>query len=1543
MAISFPAYAAVQNVTDNQADSQIIAQKSNEDPKFDYGAKSQDYVEGQDYFSLENQYVKALIGSTKAKNDQKGPMSNGAIMDAVSKTSNRENLDWTQFVIKPQMDAGWNNTGSAANNVVDLNDISVEGNTIVAKGNYLANPDIKGEVTYSLVEDTPLLKMEVKLTNEGAEDFQGYFEYLTDPDENNEDGTYVPGVGWTTSNSSTVLINHEWTENYIFEGNKDGYSGYTAHAILWDEKDTTPTGLVNDSYIFGAWFDASVKAGESKTLTFYHLAHDPGSVDKPYSEAEFWAKVVRGEVEVDQYGMVEGTVTDREGNPIPNVNVTCEYTDGERTAGTAVTDENGHYSIRVEKTVYTLTASIPGYGESSQSVNFIVAGENGETVILDDVTADIILDDLNGTRITENTSMLSLGGLVEGKVGDYTIENDLFTMTVADETQDSQLQNSSAGRILDIAFNGRQDAMDWLFTSWISDVKPHQTAQDGVLPGDSWIQLDTRFDSLEVVSQSSQKVVLKATGVYHHDLAKTPDGQEAVIEQLITVESGKPYAQIETTIKNTSGQKLDLYVGDAMDLDMSTQSSYAPGIGDITAAYNSPIDEKASQPWFSQYATGQQEIYSFLYEDDFDFNVFGSSNWLMGYAPVSLEDGQSYTYSRQMVVLDTEGYEEAPEAMNAYYNAQEYGLEASMEVYEGDINKGDVFPVKVTINNSSDQPVKDVNVSLTTPYQMFSTEDSTITVDEIPAQSSKTVEFSVLALEGGRGSLKSKVSTGEDVSISFSKAISIGGEGHYAGDNHTHSTNSDGSGTIRQNVDSAYEDKLMNWLYSTDHNAISQRTETEEETKRLEGNFINITGTEITSSNRGHALAYGVDYVPEYRIDQEINGELWTWQDTIDQVNNDGGIFYIAHPNYPGLQFSPKDQYTVENYRGIEVWNGFYHALDANLNVNTYAFDYWDNVNRTGKQKYFGIANSDGHNPGKMADPYIKTEMGELTYDNILETLDNGNYYGSNGPELRYNIEGVGMGETLNLQNTNGETVDFNITAFDPNFELTNVKLIKNVITGSEDGKDGEKEIVKEWDLEGQGLKEFSETVSLTVKPNEFYRIEVTSKQGTTGNGGKGEGQGLGFAFSNPIWTGEAKESNAKDIKEITYGDGEVIETVGENTLIRYNGEFDLDQLNVKVSEGATVTKEYVGGLDRELDSSSAVNITVTAQDGSTKTETVFLLKGEGSAQEDTTAPEITVNGSVPAAGEVGDVITLPSATAQDDVDGAVEAEVSVTGPDGIGIAVENNTFTAQTAGDYTVTYTASDKAGNDAVETFTIRISEKGEAVDNQAPEITIDGEVPASGTVGSEVKLPSASATDNVDGSVAVHVWVTGPNGEAVTLTDNTFIPTEKGDYTVVYSASDERGNNSNQTYTVKVFAQGETIDLQAPEITIDGEVPATGTVGSEVKLPSATAQDNLDGQVAVSIEVTGPDGAGVAVKDNAFVPQTAGNYTVTYTASDEAGNDAVETFTIKVSPKDENTSDSNSPMTGENGLLAALAGIFAAISGFSVLFLKKFSKKQ
>src|ERR1700759_1742127 len=77
--------------------------------------------------------------------------------------------------------------------------------------------------------------------------------------------------------------------------------------------------------------------------------------------------------------------------------------------------------------------------------------------------------------------------------------------------------------------------------------------------------------------------------------------------------------------------------------------------------------------------------------------------------------------------------------------------------------------------------------------------------------------------------------------------------------------------------------------------------------------------------------------------------------------------------------------------------------------------------------------------------------------------------------------------------------------------------------------------------------------------------------------------------------------------------------------------------------------------------------------------------------KDDTTAPTITISGgntyiqALPAIAGNG-TFTAPTLTAADDVDGDVSGSVATSG-----------TVDANTAGDYTVTYTVSDAAGNTA------------------------------------------------------------------------------------------------------------------------------------------------------------------------------------------------------------------------------------------------------
>jgi hypothetical protein len=107
------------------------------------------------------------------------------------------------------------------------------------------------------------------------------------------------------------------------------------------------------------------------------------------------------------------------------------------------------------------------------------------------------------------------------------------------------------------------------------------------------------------------------------------------------------------------------------------------------------------------------------------------------------------------------------------------------------------------------------------------------------------------------------------------------------------------------------------------------------------------------------------------------------------------------------------------------------------------------------------------------------------------------------------------------------------------------------------------------------------------------------------------------------------------------------------------------------------------------------------------------------------------------------------------------------------------------------------------------------------------------------------------------------------------NTSVP---GSYTITYSANDGNGHTATRTRTVNV------VDTIAPTLTLNGANPMTVQCTTGFTDPGATATDGCAG--ARPVTATG--------SVNTAVP---GSYTITYTASDVAGNTATRTRTVNV----------------------------------------------
>jgi len=156
----------------------------------------------------------------------------------------------------------------------------------------------------------------------------------------------------------------------------------------------------------------------------------------------------------------------------------------------------------------------------------------------------------------------------------------------------------------------------------------------------------------------------------------------------------------------------------------------------------------------------------------------------------------------------------------------------------------------------------------------------------------------------------------------------------------------------------------------------------------------------------------------------------------------------------------------------------------------------------------------------------------------------------------------------------------------------------------------------------------------------------------------------------------------------------------------------------------------------------------------------------------DRVAPIITIIGENPISIVQNSTYKDLGATAKDDKDENI-------------VVKANSNVKTSNLGEYTITYTATDKAGNKSTATRVVKVVLPADIV---APVITIVGDNPLTITQGETFSDKGATAKDNRDGTVTV------------TPTSNVDMD-EEGTYTVVYTATDKAGNKATATRTVIV----------------------------------------------------------------------------------------------------------------------------------------------
>ena len=306
-------------------------------------------------------------------------------------------------------------------------------------------------------------------------------------------------------------------------------------------------------------------------------------------------------------------------------------------------------------------------------------------------------------------------------------------------------------------------------------------------------------------------------------------------------------------------------------------------------------------------------------------------------------------------------------------------------------------------------------------------------------------------------------------------------------------------------------------------------------------------------------------------------------------------------------------------------------------------------------------------------------------------------------------------------------------------------------------------------------------------------------------------------------------------------GDAEI--TIYKGQSFQDAGATATDNVDGDITANITVT----GSVDTNTVGAYELKYNVSDAAGNTATEVTRTVN----VIADTIAPEITLNGSNPMSVDLGSTFSDPGATAMDNVDGNISANIVVTG-----------SVDTSKSGTYEVKYNVTDAAGNPAAEVIrTVTV-----AADTVAPTLTLLGHNPLSIWQNDPFEDPGATATDNVDGDITANIVVTGSVNNTVADT-----------YTLTYTVSDAAGNETVKTRDVIVSR-----DFSKPSLVLEGEAEITIYVGDAFVDPGATSIDNRDGNISDKIVVTG-------AVDN----QTVGTYELAYNVSDAAGNPADEVF--------------------------------------------------
>ena len=202
--------------------------------------------------------------------------------------------------------------------------------------------------------------------------------------------------------------------------------------------------------------------------------------------------------------------------------------------------------------------------------------------------------------------------------------------------------------------------------------------------------------------------------------------------------------------------------------------------------------------------------------------------------------------------------------------------------------------------------------------------------------------------------------------------------------------------------------------------------------------------------------------------------------------------------------------------------------------------------------------------------------------------------------------------------------------------------------------------------------------------------------------------------------------------------------------------------------------------------------------------------------KQDVTQPEITGKDAIVYVDDETDIKDLLELKAIDDIDGDLSNKLTISGD-----------YNCHQAGTYTLTVTVSDQAGNEAIQTFTIKVVEKAKLVIDSKEFI-----------VGDKFDTLTGVKVYDVDGTDIT---------TKLTVVNNNVDPSKEGTYQVIYSVVDALGNEVEFTREVIVKKVKTDVEPSNPDVP---SVSKPNDSSSDNQLSSSNGgQETIVGQVVKS----------------------------------------------------------------------------------------------